>query len=244
MYQFYYLHLNAYERAIYKELEKAISALQPEIKIDNLHIPLKRLEEISRMVLLDHAEYYWSKGDFDVMIAARSAIIRYSYFFPAQECEEIDRIIFSKIEEIGLGQMNSLREQIMEVCAWIYSNVKYDQDVTAVENKKNQTIYSVFVEGKSLCMGIAKSVELLMRLCGNDSMVVLGNLFGDQRIGHSWNMVRLNGEYLQVDVTMGFPQFRGLWKDCYGEDTKECVLVPYYAISRSHRINPLFPYPI
>ena len=72
---------------------------------------------------------------------------------------------------------------------------------------------------------------LLMAQRKIDCILVEGTL--DGRMKHVWNMIRLEGQWLHVDVTMGYPFFRQLVgaADAYGGYLKTTA-----EISRSHTI--------
>lgn len=240
---YYYKQLNAYEQAVYWTLERGIAEFLPEILLDDLRLPIKRVKEISQMITMDYPEYYWSKGSFDSFEKSNGTVLKFSYLLPKADREEVDSLIFQRMMQMELNNAMSIEEKVNAVYDWIKQNVKYDANKKSIDRRENQTIYSVFIEGRSLCMGISKAFDLAMRLSNVNSFVALGNVFGDNSVGHAWNMVLYNGNYLQVDVTMGYPEFKALWKKYQGDKSSRCALVPFEYISDSHVLNDQFKYP-
>ena len=92
-------------------------------------------------------------------------------------------------------------------------------------------------------MGLAKTMQLALRLMDLESIVVLGHVFGDYENGHSWNMVKIGGEWLHVDVTMGYDCFRPLWDKVHPGEPYSCLPQPFTALAATHEMRREYPYP-
>lgn len=68
------------------------------------------------------------------------------------------------------------------------------QDTTYEENALDQSAASVFLNGRSVCMGYSMAFEFLMNLSGIQTLVVTSET-------HAWNQVFLGGRWYLVDVT-------------------------------------------
>lgn len=242
MHLFYYKQLSQYEKSIYWKLENAVSSLQDEIVLINCIIPIDRLLEISRMVTIDHPEYYWTKGDFDSKYEGYNLRIRFSYLFSTSDIKSIDINIINKINQIDIHSFYSDEKIVTNITKWMIDNIIYEPDSKKLYDDSNQTIYSPLIDNRGVCMGIAKTFYLLSSLAGLDSIIVLGTVFGDYKSGHSWNIVNIKGQYYHVDVTMQYKCFDELWKKTYGTVDRHCILVPFKEIQKSHTINPKYKY--
>jgi hypothetical protein len=78
---------------------------------------------------------------------------------------------------------------------WVIDNTEY---VEGAEN--NQNICSVFLEGKSVCQGYAKSLQYLLQEMGIECFIVTGFTNGDR---HAWDIAKIDGEYYYLDPTWG-----------------------------------------
>jgi hypothetical protein len=62
--------------------------------------------------------------------------------------------------------------------------------------------YGALIEKEAVCQGYSRAMLLLLSLAGVYCREVVGT---DQGTSHSWNMVRLDGEYYHVDATYDDP---------------------------------------
>ena len=82
--------------------------------------------------------------------------------------------------------------------------IKYFYDYVASHNydrifkftKSNQSAYSFFTGGKSVCAGFAKASQLIFQYIGINSYLVMSQT-------HMWNYVEYEGKYYVYDATMG-----------------------------------------
>jgi hypothetical protein len=64
----------------------------------------------------------------------------------------------------------------------------------------NQNICSVFLEGKSVCQGYAKSLQYMLQKSGIECFIVTGFTGGER---HAWDVAKINGNYYYLDPTWG-----------------------------------------
>lgn len=87
----------------------------------------------------------------------------------------------------------SEKEKIIYVYDYVASH-QYDRMFTFT--KSNQSAYSFFTGGKSVCAGFAKASQLIFQNIGVKSYLVMTN-------DHMWNYVEYEGKYYVFDATMG-----------------------------------------
>lgn len=89
-----------------------------------------------------------------------------------------------------------LHDQLIDRC-------RYD-DVAAMHSSAEYanaySAYGALVEGKAVCEGYAKAIQLLLNKANITNTVVLGNARSDQE-AHMWNLVQINGAYYYLDPT-------------------------------------------
>ena len=85
------------------------------------------------------------------------------------------------------------KEKIIYVYDYVASH-NYDKVFTFT--KSNQSAYSFFTGGKSVCAGFAKASQLIFQNIGIKSYLVLSST-------HMWNYVEYEGKYYVYDATMG-----------------------------------------
>lgn len=85
------------------------------------------------------------------------------------------------------------KEKIIYVYDYVASH-QYDRIFTFT--KSNQSAYSFFTGGSSVCAGFAKASQLIFQNIGINSYLVLSS-------NHMWNYVEYEGKYYVYDATMG-----------------------------------------
>ena len=85
------------------------------------------------------------------------------------------------------------KEKIIYVYDYVASH-QYDDLFTYIGS--NQSAYSFFTKGNSVCAGFAKASQIIFQNIGINSYLVLSS-------EHMWNYVEYNGKYYVFDATMG-----------------------------------------
>lgn len=99
---------------------------------------------------------------------------------------------------------------------WLVENVAYRKGAPM-----NQSAYSALVGGETVCAGYARAFQYLMQQLG------LACYFctGDAGEAHAWNILRLDGEFYNVDVT---------WDDTGGAPSYAYFNLTDAAMGRDH----------
>lgn len=79
----------------------------------------------------------------------------------------------------------------------------YDEEAASTSFGTHENAYSVYgalVEGRAVCEGYAKAMQLLLNKKSIPATVVMGYAIEDWE-SHMWNLVYINGSYYYLDVT-------------------------------------------
>lgn len=126
----------------------------------------------------------------------------------------------------------SKKEMVKLANQYLVENSFYPEDING-ESELLWTAYGPLVNGKAVCQGYADAFNMIMKeldipvinITGDveDSEQAQNNTTIDER--HMWNMVKIDGEWLYVDVTfndpIGFNRNYETYKDVY---TKHLLL--------------------
>lgn len=78
-------------------------------------------------------------------------------------------------------------EYVAERCVYKETNIKYD-------GMNENSVYSVLINGVSVCDGFADAYHLLTRAVGLKSVYI-------SNAGHAWNYVMVDGSWYEVDIS-------------------------------------------
>ena len=210
--RYYYHQLNKQEQAIYKAFYNGAMAHQ-----DIIPIPVRgefsqeSFERIFMAMTKDNPLIYFLNQSACSVASDTFGhfAICPQYFFTKEKVKEYNR----KIEKVvnGLvGQLHLLKcsnyEKELRVHDWICQNVEYDYEGTDKDKISrviaSHNILGVFAYHKAQCEGIAKAVKVLLNAVDVKCIVVTGvaGKNGNMR-PHAWNIVNIDGNPCQLDVT-------------------------------------------
>jgi transglutaminase/protease-like cytokinesis protein 3 len=108
-----------------------------------------------------------------------------------------------------------------EKIIYVYEYVAgHDYDKLFTYSDSNQSAYSFFTKGTSVCAGFAKASQIIFQNIGINSYLVMND-------DHMWNYVEYQGEYYVFDATVGASYvnkkhknfYEGLGRTTVGENT-------------------------
>lgn len=90
---------------------------------------------------------------------------------------------------------------------YIVNNSVYDYQNFSNNSVPNidYTAFGVLINGTGVCEGYSYAIKRLMTSVGIDCRVIVGNVFGGSNGPHAWNIVKLGGQYYQLDATFDDP---------------------------------------
>ena len=233
-----YQSLSKEEKKVYRQIAEGLEQQEAEIRITPLSE--ERLMTVFNMVMIDHPEYFWIEGEFQ--------------YTTVEDLNENTKtaIQLMPVYTVEKEQTESLKQQIeQQADAWIaeidasfdaYEKIKsvYELLIREVEYNEtslyNQTIQSVFLEKKTVCMGYAKATQYLLNKMGIFCTLVTGNILDEANSSHAWNLVRIGENYYYVDTTWGSPGYNAQG------DREDAISYSYLCcsdkiISATHKAN-------
>lgn len=118
--------------------------------------------------------------------------------------------VLSEIIKPGMSDI----EKELSIHDYLVKNVKYDNEVVNalknnhIINLDSHDTYNVLIGGKGVCDGFAWTTKLMLGMCGIDSDIVTGmgktktdNKIAGKPIYHAWNIVKIDNEFYELDVT-------------------------------------------
>lgn len=229
---FFYDQLSAAEKDFYDELYRVALYIQRSTAdftgtpnryayFDTSKITLERAKKICTIFYYDHPEFFfykngwtWSNG---VMACALSSDF-YTYAARKAAKDEIDSITASWMNDIYLGNAETLRQQT--IYTKIIENTVYDDTLVAANN---QNLVGCLINHDCVCNGYALTNQYFCNQAGIECVTVRSD-------DHAWNIVNLYGKWYNIDVTW-MDQGGYIWKDWLNRSTSSYMSMRY---SESH----------
>ena len=200
---FAYEQLSEKEKEVYNTMENVLTNHQEKAVV--VTISDENMKRVFYCVLVDHPEIFWCSsferssvkiGDSTVKtefvpIYSMDKQTRYDYK------EQIDKTADSWLAKIPADASDYDKAKIL--FETLVTEVSYDSN-----SAENQNIISVFVNKSTVCQGYSKAYQFLLSKVGIESTLVKGVANNE---AHSWNLVKMDGDYYYTDVTWGNPQF-------------------------------------
>jgi hypothetical protein len=123
---------------------------------------------------------------------------------------------YEKVKEIVAAVVKPDMTEVEKEAAlhdFLITHTKYDTEEydNVIKDDKNYNPYvhnesSVLLNGLGVCDGYAKAMKLLLDAVDIENWIVYGHGISDnKKIGHAWNMVKLDGIYYHLDTTWDDP---------------------------------------
>ncbi|HHW45451.1 MAG TPA: hypothetical protein GXX17_00895 [Clostridiales bacterium] len=235
-----YIQLSDKHKSAYENLYNAVLNMR-EGMISLGKCSYNELVLIYNAVKNDFPEIFWIPDQFAYDTDA-SGNIRIAFKYTFSDGKRIDYLYTAKERENMAAQIrNALADALryindgmsaynkeLALHEWLVFRVTYDRE-TAEDTQKNPNafnIYGALVEGRAVCEGYSRAMQLLLRMVGIECILVTGKI---EDTGHMWNMVRLDGEWYHLDAT---------WNDSGDSGYHSYFNVTDQAILADHQIDP------
>jgi hypothetical protein len=112
------------------------------------------------------------------------------------------------VEEIISDDMSD-EEKMKVIHDYIVTHVKYDHENYNKNTvpREDHTLYGALVNGMAVCDGFSYAFDEMANEAGLDTEIIRGRVFATSDdaplAGHSWNLVKINGEYRHIDTSSG-----------------------------------------
>ncbi len=214
---FAYSELSESGKTCYAEIYSILTDMLEKVELSSRDTD--EIDQAFRAVMVDHPEIFYVKG---------YSIGKY------MNGKMLKRIVFSgtytmdkTVVENKQSEVEAYVDDVVRGCpkgAGDYDKIKYVYDYLIRHNEyvpdseNNQNILSVVENGKTVCQGYTKAMQLILGRMGIFCTLVNGTACGANGVpdsaqlanakdaewgGHVWNIVKCNGLYYNIDVTWG-----------------------------------------
>lgn len=182
-----------------------------------MSIPVKAedFKTIYNSVYYDSPEIFWVESGYTIAKNKNGIVtkVKPKYNSLFADRENIKKKIFdATVKPVSdMWWLKDNAEKVKYAHDYLIGKIEYDGS-----NANAQNIYSALIEGKSVCTGYTKAFQYLMQRAGIPCTCVVGEAWYPTTAtkgAHTWNLVKIDGEFYAIDVT---------WDDPIGGGSKVC----------------------
>lgn len=194
----YYSILNEEQKAVYGQVYNHI--IDFDESIFKLDVPLSHDDLFTTMnaVYNDYPELFWVSTSYKYGYNSAGKVVQLKLNYCIEKSQlssattafnnSVNRII----EQAAILPTDIERERAIHDI--ICDNATYNP----IGGKSHQSAYSALVEGDSVCAGYSRAFQVACKKLGITCYYVTGIANGEE---HAWNIVKIGGNYYNVDIT-------------------------------------------
>ena len=225
--EFYYYYglLNEGEKSVYTQIVQGLTACEETI---TLAYPVSNADfnRINWYVLYDQPQLFWTNYPGKVLKRTNDGLastVKLSYNDLAGNLSREQSRVEDAVSKI-LSKVKGMNAQDAER---VIHDLIVKETTYVSQSPHDQDIYSVLVNGESVCAGYSHTFQYLMQRLGIPCYYCCGNVPDSGSIyegRHAWNLIRINNDWYNIDVT---------WDDFYKETNKpySCISYEYYNVT-------------
>ena len=159
------------------------------------------LYDVFFQLRLDHPEIFWAVGfKYRYYKDSPNLILIPEYIFDKNKIREHQKALGARVDKLVRTAMKfSEWDKEKYVHDFICENIRYDK----LKKPYSHEIIGPLGHGVGVCEGIAKSVKVLCDALGVWCIIAICGNNPEKGIKsrHTWNIVRINGQYYHLDAT-------------------------------------------
>ena len=192
----YYGQLNDDEKLIYTQIYENTERMKHSFFLANQELSEEQVENAWLAVCYDHPELFWVGDDCSLSSSKDGKVLSmYVEYNDLEKNIEENKKNFRKIVNdivFDADGYKSVQGKELFVHDKLAQMVDYD-----INAEHDQSAYGALIDRTTACGGYARAFQYIMTKCGVPCYYVTGWSDGN----HAWNIVEIEGEYYNVDVT-------------------------------------------
>ncbi len=189
----YYAMLDDQSKHLYRQIYANANALIDDFRAVESDVTPTQLKNAFMAVFYDHPELFWLDTRFSAGFRGNGDCLELKLYFNAL-ANDIDTTR-SQFEEAA-ASLNNSASTPYELEKYIHAALAHNNSYS-LGAPYNQSAYSALVGGSTVCAGYSRAFQYACQLAGIPCYYCAGYA-GES---HAWNIICLDGEYYNVDVT-------------------------------------------
>lgn len=201
-----FLSLTEDQKIVYSSIHAEIQQMNTqEISVPDT-ITENELQDAFNAYVDDYPESFWLRRSFNMLTNNNQKYIQLEYCCENfdqknQYMELFNQYLAEAIELTKEAQDEYEAELILH--DWLLSKCEYDKAAADFGYDNNELAYSAYgaiVDGKAVCEGYARAMQLLLNNIGIETTLISG-VAGEDKQPHMWNIVTINDKKYHLDPT-------------------------------------------
>lgn len=207
------------DKVVYARLREALYSFEDEVNLTGYNISTERLMRIMEYIFYDIPDLYWYGRYYyywNEINPGKITKVAFEYCMTEEEAQyrknEIDKNIgfftdgvSAEADEYHIAL--KVYENIVKLITYDYATAVGEDTYTDWDVPDDlRSIYGGLVNRVSVCAGYAEVYQYILQMYGIECCRISGVCdSGEGAVEHSWNLVKLDGDYYFSDVTWGDP---------------------------------------
>jgi hypothetical protein len=202
-----YSSLTSAQKELYTLMEDTFRSVQNEMIIpDSINVTSADFDTVFGIFLNKEPHDYYLEPSATTRYSESTDKLysaMFTYIYPkvtiTSRNEKTDTAVRDIVREVNRNtDLISDYDKTVWLFDYLVNHITYDSSSVDSGN-----IYGALVAGKADCMGYGYAMKELLNTLGIEAITVRGQ--NGSGIPHMWNMVKLSGQWYQLDVTYGDP---------------------------------------
>lgn len=190
----YYQMLDDKGQHLYRQIYANARELNPDFRAVEKDMPFASLKNVFEALFNDHPELFWLNTEYSAHYRDSGDCLELILSFnrTASELEKSAKEFDDGANKIGSSLPEDKYEQEKAIHDAMCDSFSYD-----LSAEMNQSAYSGFANNATVCAGYARAFQYIMMNLGIPCYYCRG-MAGEP---HAWNIIKLDDDYYNVDVT-------------------------------------------
>jgi hypothetical protein len=227
-------------RSLYSQIDKCVYKVTATPTLEGYY-PTQRVtlsgirlsEAQLRLALIaylnDNPQVFWIANVYSYGYNGNDTYVQLYSYVPQSECNAMIQQLNSKVTSIMQAMPQGLSEFDRELYLFDYITKNNSYNDAAVTNQslwRSFCAYGALIDGKVVCEGYSRAMQLLSSYAGLQCLLVTGQ---GKNQNHMWNIIKIDGNWYHLDIT---------WCD------QSTTIYNYFnvtdaVIKQTHTISPL-----
>lgn len=195
---YYYNNLDDSLKEHYITLYKVVKDFESTCKLE---LSQSNADKVYLAVYFDNPELFWMNSNYKYTENKNYVSISLEYKNTKEEAEALTDSLNKKVNELieESQKYSTAFEKEKFFHDYICLNTVYDESTLG---NFGGTAYYPLLNGKAICEGYARAMQLLLDKAGIENYLIVGDATSDGTTeAHMWNIVNINGKNYHLDVT-------------------------------------------